>query len=104
MKDWLIARGIIKSDAQLQREKLQKLVADNYANSKDTIWSSWKDSDMRQWLIEHGYIRSDAQKTRDELVHHMNKYYYHAKVRSIRSMGHSKDLILSKCRIPLAHL
>ena len=72
MKDWLIARGIVKSDAQLQREKLQKLIADNYVNAKDTVWSSWKESDMRDWLIEHGYLKSDAQKTRDELVALMN--------------------------------
>ena len=75
MKDWLIEHGLIKSDAQLQREKLQKLVADNYANAKSTVWSSWRDSDMREWLIEHGYLKSDAQKTRDELIALMHDKY-----------------------------
>lgn len=75
MKDWLVAHNVIKSDAQLQREKLQKLMADNYSNAKDTIWGSWHDSDMREWLIEHGYVKSDAQKTHDELVELMHEKY-----------------------------
>lgn len=68
MRQWLIDHKMIKSDAQLQREKLQKLLTDNYANAKDTVWGSWRDSDMKEWLIEHGYLKSDVQKTRDELV------------------------------------
>ena len=75
MKDWLVEHGIVKSDAQLQREKLQKLMVDNYSNAKDTVWGSWRDSDMRDWLIEHGYLKSDAQKTRDELVGMMHDKY-----------------------------
>jgi hypothetical protein len=73
MKEWLVEHNIIKSDAQLQREKLQKLMTDNYANAKSTIWGSWRDSDMRDWLIEHGYLKSDAQKTRDDLVAAMHE-------------------------------
>ena len=75
MKEWLVEHGIIKSDAQIQREKLQKLMVDNYSNAKDTVWSSWRDSDMRDWLIEHGYLKSDAQKTRDELIGMMHDKY-----------------------------
>ena len=70
MRDWLIDHNIIKSDAQYQREKLGKLIEDNYVNTKDTIWGAWGDSDMRKWLVEHKYIdeRNAAQKKRDELV------------------------------------
>jgi hypothetical protein len=86
LRQWLIDHNVIKSDAQLKKEKMQKLVAyvlftkyfpqplsdtsvsDNYASATDTIWSSWTDSDMRAWLIEQGYLRTDAQKSRDELV------------------------------------
>lgn len=75
MKQWLVDHDIIKSDAQVQREKLQKLIADNYSNAKDTVWGSWGDSDMRQWLIERGYLKSDAKKTRDDLVALMNDKY-----------------------------
>lgn len=69
MKDWLVEHNVIKKNAQIQREKMQKLIADNYINAKDTVWAGWRDSDMRSWLIEHGYMRSDsAEKKRDELV------------------------------------
>lgn len=74
-KAWLIEHGIIKSDAQLKKEKLQRLVADNYATASDTIYGGWKDSDMRDWLIQHGYLRSDAQVKRDELYKLMNDKY-----------------------------
>lgn len=75
MRDWLIEHGIIKSDAQLQRENLEKLLSDNYSNAKDTVWSSWSESAMREWLIEHGYLKTDAQKTREELVALMSDKY-----------------------------
>ncbi|KAJ6630109.1 hypothetical protein B0H10DRAFT_1985029 [Mycena sp. CBHHK59/15] len=54
LKAWLVAHGVVKSDAQVQREKLVKLIADNYANAQDTLWGAWSDSQMREWLIEHG--------------------------------------------------
>ena len=79
MRDWLIEHNILKSDAQVQREKLQKLIADHYANARDTVWGGWGESDMRQWLVEHGYIddRSAAGKKKDELVALMSdKYVY----------------------------
>lgn len=41
-------------------------------NAKDTVWSGWKDSDMRDWLIKNGYLKSDAKKTREELVELMH--------------------------------
>ena len=75
IRDWLIEHNVIKSDAQVQREKLQKMIADHYVNAKDTIWAGWKDSDMREWLIEHGLLKSDAQKTREQLVDLMHEKY-----------------------------
>ena len=75
MRDWLIEHNIIKSNAQIQREKLQQLIHDNYANAKDTVWGAWRDSDMRDWLLEHGYIdnRNAIQKKRNELIELMNE-------------------------------
>jgi O-methyltransferase involved in polyketide biosynthesis len=72
LHDWLVAHGIVRSEARIQRDKLVKMVGDNYANAQDTVWSAWSDSQMREWLIEHGYLRTDAQKTRDELIKMMN--------------------------------
>jgi len=74
-KAWLVEHDIIKSDAQLKKEKLVRLVSDNYASAQDTIWGGWKDSDIRDWLIEHGYLRSDAQVKRDELLKLINDKY-----------------------------
>ena len=75
LKTWLVEHGIIKSNAQVQKEKLQKLVADNYATAHDTVYGGWRDSDMRQWLIDNGYLRSDAQVKRDELHKLMSDKY-----------------------------
>jgi hypothetical protein len=89
LKKWLVDHGIIKSDAQVSRDKMLKLVAcvifihlcfvvlmceyplcfrDNYLSAKDTFWSAWSDNQLRNWLIENGHMRSDAQYKRDQLV------------------------------------
>jgi hypothetical protein len=73
LHNWLVSHGVIKSDSQIQRDKLVKMVQDNYGNAQDTVWAAWTDSQMRDWLIEHGYLRTDAQKTRDELIKLMNQ-------------------------------
>ena len=59
----------------MEREKLQKLLADSYANAQDTIWSSWRDSDMRDWLVSNGYLKSDVKKSREELAELMHSKY-----------------------------
>ncbi|KDN48073.1 hypothetical protein RSAG8_03089, partial [Rhizoctonia solani AG-8 WAC10335] len=87
LRAYLEKHGVVKTQAQLtreqllaqmlksMREKLQKLVKDNYLSAKDTAWHGWSDSEMRQWLIDNGYLRSDAQVKRDELVNLMNRKY-----------------------------
>jgi uncharacterized protein YjdB len=73
IKAWLVAHNIVKSDAQVQREKLVKLIEDNYTNAQDTMWEAWSDSQMRDWLAEHGEKTVPAK--RDELVKLMQKKY-----------------------------
>ena len=68
LKAWLVDHNVIKSEAQLHRDKLHKLVQDNYANAVDTIYGGWHDSEMREWLINNGYLRSDVQVKRDDLL------------------------------------
>ncbi|KAI0063313.1 hypothetical protein BV25DRAFT_1907092 [Artomyces pyxidatus] len=77
MKNWLVEHNIVKSNAQISREKLQKLVADNYLNAEDTIWSSWRDSDIREWLVEHDYVKGDdaSKLSREQLVKMINAKY-----------------------------
>ena len=44
---------------------------DNYATAKDTVWDSWRDSDIRTWLVENNYVKSQekaSKMTRKELV------------------------------------
>jgi len=48
------------------------ILSDNFNNARDTIWSSWSDSEIRSWLIDNGYLKSDAQVKRDELVKLIN--------------------------------
>ncbi|KAF7297330.1 hypothetical protein MIND_00966300 [Mycena indigotica] len=73
MKAWLVAHGVIKSDAQAKRDKLVKLIQDNYVNAQDTLWEAWSDSQMREWLVEHGENTIPAK--RDELIKLMQKKY-----------------------------
>ncbi|KAK0189639.1 hypothetical protein F5146DRAFT_1103782 [Armillaria mellea] len=75
LKAWLVEHNIIKGDAQVKREKMVKLVRDNYSNAHDSFWNAWSDSQLRLWLIDNGYLRSDAQVKRDELVKLMNQKY-----------------------------
>ncbi|KAJ7241245.1 hypothetical protein C8J57DRAFT_1369465 [Mycena rebaudengoi] len=76
LKAWLVTHGIVKSEAQVQREKLVKLMEDNYSNAQDTIWGAWSDSQMREWLIKHGEKKVSAN--RDELVKLMQAKYHDA--------------------------
>jgi hypothetical protein len=94
LKIWLVKNGYLKSDQQINREKMVKLVEcvpglsklsleganshdfrDNYATASSTVWGAWSDSEIRNWLIENGYLRSEAQVKRDELVKAINDKY-----------------------------
>jgi len=73
IKAWLVSHNIIKSDAQIQREKLVKLIDDNYVNAQDTLFDAWSDSQMREWLVEHG--AKNVPSKRDQLVKLMQSKY-----------------------------
>ncbi|KAJ3798061.1 hypothetical protein GGU11DRAFT_663722, partial [Lentinula aff. detonsa] len=47
MKAWLVEDGIIKSDAEVKKEKMRKLIQDNYVHSQSTLNSAWTESQMR---------------------------------------------------------
>jgi hypothetical protein len=44
-------------------------------DSKDYIYSTWDDNQLRTWLEQHGYIRTNAQVTRDEMLQKMKETY-----------------------------
>lgn len=52
-KAWLVEHGIIKSDAQIKKDKLQKLVADNYATAHDTVYGGMSRSTNQIGLSRH---------------------------------------------------
>ncbi|KAI0027980.1 hypothetical protein K488DRAFT_90238 [Vararia minispora EC-137] len=84
LRAWLISRNIIKSDAQITREKLERLVADNYLAAQDTIWSSWRDADIRGWLVEHDIVSQEKadKMTRAELEKTISARYNDASERT----------------------
>ncbi|KAJ3728055.1 hypothetical protein DFJ43DRAFT_1156859 [Lentinula guzmanii] len=48
MKAWLVELdGIIKSDAEVKKEKMRKLIQDNYVHSQSKLNSAWTESQMR---------------------------------------------------------
>lgn len=42
------------------------LAKDYYYSSSDSVFNSWKESDLRKYLIDNGYIKSDFQAARDK--------------------------------------
>lgn len=44
-------------------------------DSKDYVYSTWDDSQMKNHLVSHGVIKSDAQKTRDQYLKLMKEHY-----------------------------
>ena len=44
MKDYLVSRGVLKSDAQKTRDQYLQLMKDNYAAVADPVWQAWSDS------------------------------------------------------------
>ncbi|KAG6819865.1 hypothetical protein H0H93_007850 [Arthromyces matolae] len=80
LKAWLVDHGIVKSNAQVNREKMRKLVENNYLSAKSTLSSSWSDSQVRDYLVEHGYIddRTASKKKRDDLLKLFQDKYHSA--------------------------
>ena len=44
-------------------------------DTKDHVYSTWSDNQLRDYLIEKGIIKSDEQKTRDQLLSYMRDAY-----------------------------
>ena len=46
-----------------------------FDESKDYVYSSWDDSQMKDHLVSHGVLKSNAQKTRDQYLQLMKENY-----------------------------
>ena len=53
--------------AGLKRDKLEKLLEENWHKLPDNVNAAWKDSEMQDWLVQHGYMKSDAQLKADDV-------------------------------------
>lgn len=93
MREYLVSRGVIKSDAHKTRDQYLKLMREHYASVANPVWEAWSDSYIvriskehsiicnsdpiqRTWLVSKGLIKTDYEKKRDYLAEQMEKYYY----------------------------
>lgn len=37
-----------------------------YYSGTDSVFNTWKESDLRKWLIDNGYVKSDFQASKDK--------------------------------------
>lgn len=47
-------------------------------DSRDYVYSTWDESQLKDWLVSHGAIKSNQQKSRDEMLKLMRDYYVKA--------------------------
>jgi hypothetical protein len=66
---YLVKNNVVaEADAAgLKRDRLEKLLEDNWNRLPDNIEQAWKQTDMRDWLIKNNYIKSDAQLKADDV-------------------------------------
>ncbi|KAL5498321.1 hypothetical protein ACEPAH_2463 [Sanghuangporus vaninii] len=76
LRDYLVKKGVIKSNQKTTRDQLLAYMRDTYAKTTDPIWEAWSDSYMHEWLVSQGVIKSDFEKGRDALSARMRSYYY----------------------------
>jgi hypothetical protein len=39
-----------------------------YYSTKNAVYDSWSDSELKKWLVDHGVIKSDAQVSREKML------------------------------------
>ena len=76
MRQWLVSKGYLKSDAQATKGQVTQLFKDNYndAASKTTEYVTWSDARIRAWLRDHD-INVAQGTNRDQLVQTMRDNY-----------------------------
>lgn len=46
-----------------------------YDQTKDYVYSTWSDAELKKYLVDQGIIKSDSKKKRDELLKYMKDSY-----------------------------
>jgi hypothetical protein len=62
----------------MPRESLYTHMTNYYYGLKDSVYSTWSDSDLHDWLVAHGVIKSDARVAREKLLRMVQDNYAHA--------------------------
>lgn len=70
MRDWLIAKGYLRSDAQVKRDDLYKLMNDKYtdASAATAAYLTWPDARLRAYLRANGIDDKYVPTTRPGLL------------------------------------
>lgn len=67
-RGWLLSKGLIKSDADKNRDYLVGQMKKYYYDSSDKVYHAWSDSELKSWLVDHNVIKPEAQVKRDKLI------------------------------------
>lgn len=65
----------ITSQATSAVNQAQKNAVKNFDQSKDYVYSTWSDNEMRTWLEKKGLIKTKSEKKKDELLQMMHDAY-----------------------------
>lgn len=55
------------ASTKYKRHDLEKILAENYGKTKQSLQNDWNEQSMKNWLVKHGIIKSDAQKKKEEV-------------------------------------
>ncbi len=77
MRDWLIEHDYLRSDAQVKRDALTKLMNDKYTNlaTITAVYLTWPDARLRAYLRAHGLDDAYLPTTRPGLLHEVRIRY-----------------------------
>lgn len=65
----------IASQATSAAAEAHKNVIESFDQSKDYVYSTWSDSEMRAWLEKKGLLKTKSDKKKDELLQMMHDAY-----------------------------
>jgi len=97
MRDWLVGHGYLRSEAQVKRDELIKLMNDKYTDVATTTsaYLTWPDARLRAYLRAHGLDDAYLPTTRPGLLHQV-------RIRWIQTTNRVEAL-LQKIRDAIAH-
>ncbi len=70
LRSWLVSHGYIKTETQMRRDQLVKLINSKYneANTRTQTYLTWPDARLRAFLRNHGLPEDQLPTTRPGLL------------------------------------